>query len=166
VFLSGTVKRVHMLVRADGLAQSMSRYLIRRIECTQNITLSTRTEIQTLQGNGWLESVSWRNTETGAAEAHDIHHLFSITGACPNTAWLGGCLTLDPKGFVKTGADLFPEDLAAAQWPLRRPPYLFETSVPRVLAVGDVRAGSVKRVASAVGEGSIAVQLIHKVLAE
>jgi thioredoxin reductase (NADPH) len=89
-----------------------------------------------------------------------------MTGAIPNTAWLRGCLTLDDKQFIKTGADLRVEDLQAAQWPLRRSPYLFETSVPRVFAVGDVRSGSVKRVASSVGEGSVAVQLVHRVLAE
>jgi thioredoxin reductase (NADPH) len=89
-----------------------------------------------------------------------------MTGASPNTAWLQGCLALDDKQFVKTGADLTPEDLEAAHWPLRRQPYLFETSVPRVFAVGDVRSRSVKRVSSAVGEGSVAVQLIHSVLAE
>jgi thioredoxin reductase (NADPH) len=89
-----------------------------------------------------------------------------MTGASPNTAWLSGCLTLDDKEFIKTGADLDAGELTAASWPLQRPPYLFETSVPRIFAVGDVRSGSVKRVASSVGEGSVAVQLIHRVLAE
>jgi thioredoxin reductase (NADPH) len=89
-----------------------------------------------------------------------------MTGADANTAWLGGCLTLDDQRFIKTGVELRPEELEAAQWPLRRPPHQFETSLPRVFAVGDVRAGSMKRVASAVGEGSAAVQLVHKVLAE
>jgi thioredoxin reductase (NADPH) len=89
-----------------------------------------------------------------------------MTGASPNTAWLQGCVTLDDKQFVKTGSDLSTEDLEIAHWPLRRRPYLFETSVPGVFAVGDVRSKSVKRVASAVGEGSVAVQLLHSVLAE
>ena len=89
-----------------------------------------------------------------------------MTGADPNTAWLGGCVAMDAKGFVKTGPELLPADLAAAPWPLARAPLLFETSLPGVFAVGDVRAGSVKRVAAAVGEGSVCVQLVHKVLAE
>ena len=89
-----------------------------------------------------------------------------MTGASPNTAWLQGCVALDEKQFIKTGGDLLPEDLQVANWPLRRQPYLFETSVPRVFAVGDVRSRSVKRVASAVGEGSVTVQLVHRVLAE
>jgi thioredoxin reductase (NADPH) len=88
-----------------------------------------------------------------------------MTGADPNTAWLGNCVAMDAKGFVKTGPDLLQSDLAAAHWPLARPPLLFETTLPGVFAVGDVRAGSVKRVAAAVGEGSVCVQLVHKVLA-
>jgi len=89
-----------------------------------------------------------------------------MTGATPNTGWLNGCLALDDKGFIKTGLDLQPEELTAAHWPLTRPPLLFETSLPGVFAVGDVRSGNIKRVASAVGEGSIAVRLVHQVLAE
>jgi thioredoxin reductase (NADPH) len=164
-FLAGHAKHVHILVRAAGLAESMSRYLIRRIEQSPNITLRTRTEIEALDGDAHLESVTWR-AQTGERETRDIRHVFSMTGADPNTAWLQGCVTLDAKNFIKTGLDLSAEELTAAHWPLRRVPYLFETSLPRVFAVGDVRSGSVKRVASAVGEGSVAVQLIHKVLAE
>ena len=89
-----------------------------------------------------------------------------MTGADPNTRWLNGCMALDSKGFIKTGPDLLPEDLGAAGWPLTRPPYLLETSLPGVFTVGDVRGGSIKRVASAVGEGSIAISFIHKVLQE
>ena len=166
VFLSGIAKHVHVLVRAAGLAESMSRYLIRRIEESSKITLRTHTEIASLEGNGHLERLSWSNHETGATETREIRHVFSMTGASPNTAWLQGCVALDDKQFIKTGDDLLPEDLETAHWPLRRQPYLFETSVPRVFAVGDVRSRSVKRVASAVGEGSVAVQLIHRVLAE
>ncbi|HEV3198941.1 MAG TPA: FAD-dependent oxidoreductase [Bryobacteraceae bacterium] len=166
VFLSGRAKHVHMLVRASGLAESMSRYLIRRIEDSPAITLRTQTQIVALEGTRTLERLTWRNTQTGETETREIRHVFSMTGASPNTAWLDGCLLLDDKHFVKTGADLSPEEVAAANWPLRRSPYLFETSWPGVFAVGDVRSSSVKRVASAVGEGSVAVQLIHKVLAE
>lgn len=166
VFLSGVARHVHLLVRGARLADSMSRYLIRRIEETPTITLMTHTQIEALEGNGRLERVGWRNTQTAAREVRDLRHVFSMTGADANTAWLAGCLALDDQRFVKTGADLTPEELEAAQWPLRRRPHLFETSVPRVFAVGDVRAGSMKRVAAAVGEGSAAVQLVHKVLAE
>jgi thioredoxin reductase (NADPH) len=166
IFLSTLTRRVHMLVRGAGLAESMSRYLIRRIEDCAEITLRTHTDVVALHGNGHLESITWRNRETGNEETRPIRHLFSMTGASPNTDWLSGCIALDNRRFVKTGADLLPEDLEAAGWPLRRHPYLFETSVPGVFAVGDVRSGSVKRVASAVGEGSVVVQLVHRVLAE
>jgi len=166
VFLSGIAKHVHVVVRGSGLADSMSRYLIRRIEESGRITLRPRTQIVSLAGNGHLESLAWSNQDTGASETREIRHLFSMTGASPNTSWLRGCVALDEKQFIKTGADLLPEDLEASHWPLRRSPYLFETSVPRVFAVGDVRSKSVKRVASAVGEGSVAVQLVHRVLAE
>lgn len=166
VFLAQTTKRVHMLVRADGLAESMSRYLIRRIEENPGIVLHTRTEIVALDGNDHLEGVSWRDNHTGAVEAHDIKHLFIMTGAVPNTRWLDGCVALDAKGFIKTGPALSPEDLAAARWSLSRPPHLLETTLPGIFAVGDVRGGNVKRVASAVGEGSIAVSFVHQVLHE
>jgi thioredoxin reductase (NADPH) len=165
VFLSKIAKHVHVLVRGAGLAESMSRYLIRRIEESPKITLRARTQVVGLEGNGHLERIAWRSGENGV-EMRDIRHLFSMTGASPNTAWLKGCLALDEKRFVKTGTDLLPQDLEAAKWPLSRQPYLFETSVPRLFAVGDVRSGSVKRVASAVGEGSVVVQLIHRVLGE
>ncbi len=166
MFLSGIAKHVHLLVRGNSLADSMSRYLIRRIEESPTVTLRTRTEVVSLEGNGHLESVSWSSRDIGTTETRKIRHLFSMTGANPNTVWLQGCVALDKKQFIKTGADLTPGDLEASHWPLQRQPYLFETSVSRVFAVGDVRSSSVKRVASAVGEGSVAVQLIHRVLAE
>jgi thioredoxin reductase (NADPH) len=166
IFLSAHAKHVHLLVRGPALAETMSRYLISRIEESPQITLRTSTEIEALEGAGSLERICWRNTRTGATETHDIRHLFTMAGACPNTAWLEGCIALDDKGFIRSGAELTTEHLRNAQWPLRRSPYLFETSKPKVFAVGDVRCASVKRVASAVGEGSVAVQLVHKVLAE
>ncbi|HEU5250969.1 MAG TPA: NAD(P)/FAD-dependent oxidoreductase, partial [Thermoanaerobaculia bacterium] len=166
VFLAQTARRVHVLVRAAGLAGSMSRYLIRRIEENPTIVLRPRTEVVALEGIDHLERVSWRDDRTGAVTTHDIQHLFSMTGAVPNTSWLGGCVALDGKGFIKTGPDLSREDLAAARWPLARPPHLLETSLPGVLAVGDVRGGNVKRVASAVGEGSIAITFVHQILHE
>ena len=164
VFLASTARRVHMLVRGPGLADTMSRYLIRRIEDNPSIVLRTRTEIVELQGNGRLERIRWRDDQTGEMEGHDIGHVFIMAGALPNTGWLHGCIVLDEKGFVKTGPDLTPDELAQAKWPLARPPYLLETSRPGIFAVGDVRAGNVKRVASAVGEGSIAVAFVHQVL--
>jgi len=166
VYLAETARHVHVLVRADGLAATMSRYLIRRIEESPNVTLHTRTEITALEGDDHLRHVHWRCAANGAVERREIRHLFLMTGAEPNTAWLAGCVALDDKGFVKTGSDLRADELAAARWPLARSPHLLETSVPGIFAVGDVRAASVKRVASAVGEGSICVQLVHKTLGE
>ena len=165
VFLAQTGRRVHVLVRSNSLSESMSRYLLRRIEETSTIQLRTRTEIVALEGNGHLERVQWRDG-TGAVTSHDIKHVFLMTGAEANTGWLNGRVALDAKGFIKTGPDLTQEDLAAAQWPLERSPYLLETSLPGVFAVGDVRCGNIKRVASAVGEGSIAISFVHRVLAE
>lgn len=164
VFLGSTARRVYMLVRGPGLAETMSRYLIRRIEENPAITLRTRTEIVGLDGSGRLERVSWRDDRSGAVESHEIGHVFVMAGATPNTSWLSGCVALDDKGFVKTGPDLSVDDLAAAKWPLSRPPFLLETSKPGIFAVGDVRGGNVKRVASAVGEGSIAVAFVHQAL--
>jgi thioredoxin reductase (NADPH) len=166
VFLAQTAKRVHLLVRSDGLAQTMSRYLVRRIEEHPAIVLYTHTEIEVLEGVAHLERVSWRNRETGILESHDIGHVFVMAGATPATQWLGTCLTLDAKGFVKTGADLSQQELTDAKWPLSRAPLLLESSLPGVFAVGDVRAGNLKRVAAAVGEGSIAISFVHRVLAE
>ena len=164
VFLAATAKRVHIMVRGDGLADSMSRYLIRRIEDHPAIVLRTRAEIVALEGNGHLERVRCRDNQSGDVETHDIRHVFMMTGAVPNTSWLGGCVVLDDQGFIKTGPDLSQDDLAAAGWPLTRAPYLLETSRPGLFAVGDVRGGNIKRVASAVGEGSIAVAFVHQVL--
>jgi thioredoxin reductase (NADPH) len=166
VFLAQTSKRVYVLVRSDGLARTMSRYLIRRIEETPNIELHSNTEVVALEGNDHLARVTWRNNKNGETESHNIAHLFSMTGAVPNSAWLNGCVACDEGGFIKTGSDLTAEDLAKSRWPVKRPPYLLETSLPGVFAVGDIRGGNVKRVASAVGEGSITVSFVHQVLAE
>jgi thioredoxin reductase (NADPH) len=160
VFLAGFAKHVHLLVRGPDLAQTMSRYLIARIEASPEITVETLTTIEALEGNSHLERIRWRNARTGLSDTHEIHHLFLMTGAVPNTAWLGQCLALDAKRFIKTGPDV------ATDWPLRRAPFLLETSVPGIFAVGDIRVNSVKRVASAVGEGSMAVQFVHLALAE
>ena len=162
VFLADKCRRVHVLVRGSGLADSMSRYLIRRIDENPSIELRTHTEIVALEGNGRLERIMWRHD--GIDESRNIRHVFMMTGAVPNTAWLSGCVALDDKGFIKTGPALSADDLTAANWPLSRPPFLLETSRPGVFAVGDVRGGNIKRVASAVGEGSIAVAFVHQVL--
>jgi thioredoxin reductase (NADPH) len=166
VFLAQTTKRVHMLVRSKGLAESMSRYLIRRIEQNPAIVLRTNTEIVALEGGNHLERVRWRDAQSGDIQTHDIRHIFLMTGAVPGTKWIEGCVALDAKGFIKTGPDLSQEDLAAAHWPLARAPHLLETSLPGVFAVGDVRGGNIKRVASAVGEGSIAISFVHQALHE
>jgi len=166
VFLAGSARRVHLLVRSDGLSDSMSRYLVRRIEESPHIDLHARTEVVALEGEDHLECLTWRKESAGDHETHPVRHVFSMTGAVPNTRWLDGCVALDAQGFVKTGSDLSPEDLAAKRWPLSRAPYLLETNRPGVFAVGDVRSGSMKRVAAAVGEGSIAVALVHQALRE
>jgi thioredoxin reductase (NADPH) len=159
VFLSGFAQHVHLLVRGVGLSQTMSRYLISRIDASANITIHSWTRIEALEGDSSLERVHWHNSRTGTSEVRDLQHVFLMTGAEPNTPWLNGCVALDNKHFIKTGAEV------AHDWNLRRPPYLLETSLPGVFAVGDIRSGSVKRVASAVGEGSMAVQFVHKFLA-
>ena len=166
VFLSQTAARVLMLVRGNGLADTMSRYLVHRIEGIANIDLQTSTEIVALEGNGHLEHVQCRDKRTGEIRRLAIRHVFLMTGAVPNTAWLSGCVAIDSKGFIKTGPDLTRDDLTTARWPLERPPHLLETSLPGVFAVGDVRGGNVKRVASAVGEGSIAISFVHRALTE
>jgi thioredoxin reductase (NADPH) len=166
VFLAQTARRVHLLVRSNRLADNMSRYLIRRIEQSRAVALRLHTEIVALEGNYHLERVYWRDNQTGDVEMHNISHVFIMAGAIPNTRWLDGCVALDEKGFIKTGPDLSQDELAAANWPLSRAPYLLETSLPGVFAVGDVRGGSLKRVASAVGEGSIAVAFVHQALRE
>ena len=165
VFLSQTARRVYMLVRSGQLSDTMSRYLIQRIEENPNIELHFKTEIVALEGEAHLEKMTWRRNETGAMEPKNFRHLFIMAGASPRTEWLRGCLALDEKGFVLTGRDLETAD-ALKNWSLSRAPYMLETSLPGVFAVGDVRSGNVKRVASAVGEGSISIHLVHRALAE
>jgi thioredoxin reductase (NADPH) len=164
VYLAGTCKRVNLLVRANGLTDSMSQYLIRRIADTPNITLRTRTEITALEGEDQLARVTWKTAPGNVPETHDIRHVFLMTGALPCTGWLNACVALNEKGFVRTGSDLRSEDLSERKWTNARQPEFFETSVPGIFAVGDVRCGSVKRVAAAVGEGSACIQQVHRVL--
>jgi thioredoxin reductase (NADPH) len=166
IFLSQIASHVHILIRSARLEDTMSNYLVRRIEQSPAITLHSHTEIVQLEGEGHLSSIRWRDNRSGEEEEHAIRHAFLMTGASPNTAWLNGCVSLDDKGFIRTGIDLAPKNLEEADWPLSRSPLLFETTLPGVFAVGDVRSNNVKRVASAVGEGAIAISLVHRVLQE
>jgi len=165
VYLSQTSRKVHMLVRSSRLSDTMSRYLIQRIEENPAIELHYHTEIVGLDGDTQLERVTWKDKKTGEISTHDIRHVFIMAGASPHTDWLKGCVKMDNKGFILTGRDLDPV-MHGFKWPLQRAPQMLETSLPGVFAVGDVRAGNVKRVAAAVGEGSIAIYLVHRVLAE
>ena len=160
VFLSRFAKHVHILVRSQSLAASMSDYLVQRIEAASRITLHTETEITALHGDKHLEKVTWRNNNTGITEDHFIRHMFLMIGAVPNTQWLQGCLLLDESGFILTGEAV----TQSPAWPLERPTKMLETSVPGVFATGDVRSGSIKRVASAVGEGAMTVSQLHQVI--
>jgi thioredoxin reductase (NADPH) len=166
VFLASSCRHVHILVRSDSLAESMSRYLIRRIEESPNITVHLHTQLIALEGDRELQRIIWRRGTEATEERHEITHVFLMTGALPNTQWLKGSVALDDRGFVKTGPDLQPQEWVTARWPVARHPYLLESSVPGVFAAGDVRSGSAKRVASAVGEGSSCVQFVHRALRE
>jgi thioredoxin reductase (NADPH) len=152
VFLSRTCAHVHVLIRRDGLASTMSDYLVQRIDLSQRITLYPRTEITSLAGDASLREVGWTNRGTGCVERRKIGSVFIMIGAEPNTEWLSGCLELDSKNFVVTGRDKRGRVLHS--------PYA--TSLPGIFAVGDVRAGSIKRVASGVGEGSVVISAIHQ----
>ncbi len=155
---------VHLMVRGDSLEKSMSKYLIRRIEGMDNVKVHLNCRITELIGDDHLERIKWNCTADGSEEELRCAHVFTMVGAQPNTGWLSDCVILDEKGFVKTGRDLTDDDLA--RWPLGRRPYQYETSKPRVFAVGDVRSDSTKRVATAVGEGSAAIMFMHRALAE
>ncbi|HZZ37601.1 MAG TPA: FAD-dependent oxidoreductase [Acidobacteriaceae bacterium] len=164
-FLAETVQRVHMLVRGKELSETMSRYLIQRIVENPVIELHFQTEIVALAGDSHLERVTWLNRATNEKSVHTIRHAFVMAGASPRTDWLRGCVALDQQGFILTGRDLdLILDSAPMKWPLSRPPQMLETSLPAVYAVGDIRSGNVKRVASAVGEGSISIHLVQRAL--
>ena len=167
VFLSQTARKVYMLVRREGLSDTMSRYLIQRITDNPAIELHCQTEITALEGDRQLERVTWLDKASGETSTHDIRHVFIMAGASPRTGWLQGCVALDDKGFILTGRDLDSSSIGSTlAWPLSRSPLMLETTLPSVFAVGDVRSGNVKRVPSAVGEGAIAVHLVHRALAE
>ncbi len=167
VFLSESCRHVYLVVRKDNLAEKMSNYLIRRIQEKPNITLLTNCEITKLQGSaGNLEEITITNNVNRDHMVKKIKHIFLFLGTKPLTDWLNGDLPLDDKGFVKTGSSLEPLDLVKASWSLNRLPEIFETAWPRVYAVGDVRSQSSKRVAAAVGEGSMAIGLAFRALNE
>jgi thioredoxin reductase (NADPH) len=162
VFLAGHARKVFLVIRGDDLYRSMSSYLVRRIEQTANIELMCNTTIRRMRGDGRLAAVEAANYETGEARTIETPAVFSFIGAAPRTDWLPPEIERDAKGFVLTG----PALAASPHWPARRQPFLLETSRPGVFAAGDVRSGSVKRVASAVGEGAMAVQFVHEYLKE
>jgi len=167
VFLAETAHKVYMLVRGKTLSETMSRYLTQRITKHPVIELHLETVLVALEGDSHLERVTWLKRSSGERLTRDIRHVFVMAGASPRCDWLSGCVALDRQGFILTGRDLDPV-LASAprKWPLGRPPQMLETSLPAVFAVGDIRSGNVKRVASAVGEGAISIHLVHRALAE
>jgi thioredoxin reductase (NADPH) len=164
VHLSKFAARVTLLVRGDSLAKSMSDYLVKEIENAQNVSVLRRTRVAAAHGEGRLDSLTLQDVGTGERTTVPAAALFVLIGAAPRTEWLADTLERDDHGFVLTGHDLTREDRLPAGWPVDRPPLLLETSMPGVFAAGDVRHRSVKRVASAVGEGSIAIQMMHEYL--
>jgi thioredoxin reductase (NADPH) len=166
VFLSGHAKKVSILVRANGLDVSMSRYLIDELEKTENVEIRPRTVIESVEGEEHLERVRCKNLDTGEIEECPAAAVFVFIGAVPRTDWLSNVLVRDDHGFIPTGPEIPRENGRIKGWPLTREPYLLEASVPGVFVAGDVRAGSVKRIASSVGDGSVSVQFVHRYLAE
>ena len=164
VFFSAHARTVTVLVRGASIEQTMSQYLAERIHATANIKVAVHSEVARVDGTGHLQSVTIRNVTTGEEQTVPATAMFIFIGAIPHTDWLAGVVARDERGFIPTGPDLAKHDLTG--WPLDRPPHLLEASVPGVFAAGDVRHGSVKRVASAVGEGSVAVTSVHRYLAE
>ena len=164
VFFSAHARTVTILIRGASIEAGMSQYLVERIHATTNITVAVRSEVASLDGTDHLERVTIRNILTGAEHTAPATAMFVFIGAIPHTDWLDGVVARDERGFVLTGPDLAERDLTG--WPLDRRPHLLEASVPGVFAAGDVRHGSIKRVASAVGEGSVAVMFVHRYLSE
>ncbi|MBO0730343.1 MAG: FAD-dependent oxidoreductase [Acidimicrobiaceae bacterium] len=164
VYFSHTARSVTLLVRGKGLEASMSHYLIEQIAAIPNITVRTCTEVVAAQGSDHLEQITLCDTVRGTTETVDAQWLFVFIGAAPRTEWLDGVVIRDPRGFVVAGPDLLVDGCRPAGWSIERDPFHLETSVPGVFVAGDVRTDSVKRVASAVGEGAMAVTLVHRYL--
>jgi thioredoxin reductase (NADPH) len=164
VYLARRARSVTLLVRGPSLTRSMSHYLIEQVENTPGIKVRTCTEIVAAHGSGHLEQLTLRDSNTGATETVNSQHLFIFIGAAPLTDWLDDVLQRDEHGFVLAGPDLLADGKPPRGWPLDRPPYHLESSVPGVFVAGDVRAESAKRVASAVGDGAMAVMLVHRYL--
>jgi thioredoxin reductase (NADPH) len=161
VFLARHARRVTLLVRAGSIEESMSHYLIRQIAEIPNIDVRLNTEVIGVDGDEHLEELTLCDRTSGTREPVKAGYLFVFIGAAPRTEWLEGVVTRDRRGFVLSGPDLTVDGRRPRGWSLDRDPYFLETSVPGVFAAGDVRANSIKRVASAVGEGAMAIQLIH-----
>lgn len=166
MYFSRYARSVTLLVRGDSLAKSMSQYLIDQIAATENIKVQTHVQVVEVQGEKNLETLCVLHTDTNEVQRVPAQALFIFIGAMPNTDWLGGLLDRDPQGFILSGPDLTRDGRKLPLWTVKRPPFLLETSVPGIFVAGDVRSGSVKRVASSVGEGSISVQFVHHYLAE
>ncbi len=167
LFLAARTRRVYLLIRGDDLGKSMSSYLVERITATPNVELLANTEVRELLGEDRLDGITIENNRSGARGTLQARALFVFIGAEANTGWLRGTVELDERGFVLTGAAVDPSMLERDDWRARsREPFLLETSVPGVFAAGDARAGSIKRVASAVGEGAMAVRLVHQYLVD
>jgi thioredoxin reductase (NADPH) len=164
MFFARTARSVTIMVRGKSLERSMSHYLVQQIAALTNVRVRTATEVVGASGSDHLEHLMIADREAGTEEEVETSWLFVFIGAAPCTDWLGKEVVRDDKGFVLTGPDLLIDGQLPADWPLERQPYFLETSVPGVFAAGDVRGQSVKRVASAVGEGAMAVSLVHRYL--
>ena len=166
MFFANKARRVFMLYRGDDLGKSMSDYLVRQIEARDEIEVLLNTNVVSVEGDDHLERISMKNAATGETKTAPAHSLFVFIGAVPKTEWLDGVVERDERGFIISGPDLMHDGKRPKGWRPDRDPFLLETSVPGIFVAGDVRHGSVKRCASAVGEGSIAIQFIHQYLAE
>lgn len=166
IYLANSARKVHVVFRRGNLRETMSEYLVKRLEEHPNIELHAATDVVGLHGEDRLDGLTYRCRESGAESGCGCSFLFLFLGASPNTGWLPKEMVCDERGFVKTGVDIAPVELVKAGWSLDRMPSRYETSWPRIYAIGDVRKGSVKRVASSVGEGSVVVSDIHQALAE
>jgi thioredoxin reductase (NADPH) len=164
MYLSRGAKSVTLLVRGGDLSASMSYYLIQQIDEAPNISVRARTVVDSAHGSGRLEQLTLRDVDTGETELVDAQWMFVFIGAAPLTGWLDGTVLRDERGFILAGPDLTPDGRPPADWELDRPPYHLETNIPGVFVAGDARAESAKRVASAVGEGAMAVMLVHRYL--